>query len=94
MKPPCTVLVSGTLEGMGRQAICKILAERDLGVPSGSYSQFMVVETLEDIPDGIYRVHFEGYSCSTRKLDGLWLSQNVQQGEHQIPAAPQDRLSE
>jgi hypothetical protein len=62
---------------MGRQAICRILADREAGLRTESYSQFMVVETLENLPDGTYCVEFEGYTGYTRKLDGLWLPQVV-----------------
>ena len=77
------VLLRGSLNGMGREVECGLVALRTVvNSPRKSrrrpaqvtYTNFGVIEAAEDLPDGTYTVHVGNQILSTDKKNGLWLS--------------------
>jgi hypothetical protein len=69
------VLSKGVLRGMGREAVCELLATKTV-VPEASrpvYSHCAIIEAPLDLPDGDYEVEFAGEVAITSLRDGCWL---------------------
>ena len=81
------VLMRGRIEGMDREDRCDVLAVKEYIAQSGPplYSQCCVLEAPWDLPDGTYRVTFDGQTVMATRQDGLWLP-----GETAIPAECED----
>jgi hypothetical protein len=84
------VLIHGLLSGMGREAVCEMLAMKE-PLPHNSqtlFSRCSVIEAPQDLPDGDYTVSFSDYIVSTKKECGLWLPAGdaVEVGTQRQPA--------
>jgi hypothetical protein len=70
-----TVMMTGRLKGMGREAECTIGAVM-ISPPlldTGEYVDCDIYFAPEDLPDGKYEVTFESRTTEVKKLDGEWL---------------------
>lgn len=75
------VLVRGSLEGMGREAECEVVAMKRTIIDeqrlrphiSEVYSDCGVLNAPSDLPDGEYTVRVGDQVFSTRRRRGLWL---------------------
>ena len=70
-----TVMMTGRLKGMGREAECAISAVK-VSPPQlndGEYVNCDIYFAPENLPDGQYEVTFEGRTMRVKKLDGDWL---------------------
>jgi hypothetical protein len=75
------VLLRASLRGMNRQAECDVLARKlsqnplnatsHVGTPA--YSECSIISAPADLPDGDYRLIFEGHVVTTRKEHGVWI---------------------
>jgi hypothetical protein len=69
------VLSKGVLRGMGREAVCELLATKTV-LPEASravYSHCAIIEAPSDLPDGDYEVEFAGEVAVTSLRDGSWM---------------------
>jgi hypothetical protein len=69
------VIMSGQLSGMGREVSCTVSAIK-VSLPQLAISEFVKCDILlapQDLPDGSYKVTFEGRTMRIKKLDGDWL---------------------
>jgi hypothetical protein len=67
-------VLSGRLEGMGREASCTLNALR-VSLPGTIVSHFVncnIHHAPSDLPDGEYLVTFEGGMIPFQKRDGVW----------------------
>jgi hypothetical protein len=67
--------MSGRLSGMGREASCTVSAIK-VSLPQLDITEFVKCDILlapQDLPDGPYRVTFDGRTMRIKKLDGYWL---------------------
>lgn len=69
------VLSKGVLRGMGREAVCELLATKTV-VPEATqaiYSHCAIIEAPQDLPDGDYEVEFAGEVAIVSRRSGFWL---------------------
>ena len=69
------VLCKGVLRGMGREAICELLATKTV-LPEASraiYSHCAIIDAPKDLPDGNYEVEFAGEVAVTSLHRGSWM---------------------
>jgi hypothetical protein len=64
-------LADGALNGLDRQAECKVLVNSQPADNAEAWSEFMVVVAPKDLPDGIYRISFAGNIGYTQKHNGI-----------------------
>jgi hypothetical protein len=71
--------IHGLLKGMGREVPCVMLAINEESSEAGPpvFTRCSVVDAAEDLPDGAYRVEFDGYSVSAKKEGGLWVPEDA-----------------
>jgi hypothetical protein len=69
------VLIHGLLTGMGQHEPCEMLAIKESGSAATEevFSRCSVIDAPQELPDGDYRVSFNGHSVSARKEGGLWV---------------------
>jgi hypothetical protein len=69
------VLSKGVLRGMGREAICELLATKMVLAEASRavYSHCAIIEAPMDLPDGDYEVEFGGEVAVTSLRDGSWM---------------------
>ena len=69
------VLCKGVLRGMGREAICELLATKTVLAEASRavYSHCAIIEAPLDLPDGDYEVEFAGEVAVTSLRGGSWL---------------------
>lgn len=69
------VLIHGLLTGMGHDEPCEMLAIKESGSGASQevFSRCSVIDASQALPDGDYRVSFDGFSVSARKEGGLWV---------------------
>ncbi|MGO9438794.1 MAG: hypothetical protein ACLPH3_25850 [Terracidiphilus sp.] len=70
-----TVMMLGQLRGMGHEAECTVSAVK-VSLPllnTWEYVKCDIFLAPEDLPDGPYKVTFEGRTMKIKKLDGYWL---------------------
>jgi hypothetical protein len=69
------VLCKGVLRGMGREAVCELLATKTVLADASRaiYSHCAVIEAPLDLPDGDYEVEFGGEVAVTGLRDGCWM---------------------
>jgi hypothetical protein len=69
------VLFKGVLRGMGREAICELLATKTVLADASKaiYSHCAIIEAPTDLPDGDYEVEFAGEVAVTALRDGSWM---------------------
>jgi hypothetical protein len=71
-----SVVLHGTLIGMGRQAQCMVLVERATiaGTDQYEYSRLMITQAPEELPDGRYKLAFDGRMCEVQRLCRSWIN--------------------
>ena len=57
------VRVAGHLQGMGHSVPCTVFAEKAI-----------ISSVPEDLPDGVYKLTFDGREISVQRLNGAWVS--------------------
>jgi hypothetical protein len=69
------VLCKGVLRGMGREAVCELLATKTVLAEASRavYSHCAIIEAPSDLPDGDYEVEFAGEVAVTTLRGGSWL---------------------
>ncbi|MGO9435816.1 MAG: hypothetical protein ACLPH3_05770 [Terracidiphilus sp.] len=70
-----TVMMLGWLKGMGREAECTVSAVK-VSLPQLDIWEYVKCDihlAPENLPDGPYRVTFEGRTMKIKKLDGYWV---------------------
>jgi len=69
------VLIQGLLRGMGREALCELLAMKESQPETGAnlYTRCSVIDAPWDLPDGDYTVTFFDCIVSARREGGLWV---------------------
>ena len=70
-----TVMMTGRLKGMGREAECTLSAVK-ISLPLINIWEYVNCDihfAPENLPDGQYEVTFEGRTIQVKKLDGYWL---------------------
>ncbi len=68
-------MMAGWLKGMGYEAECTVSAVK-VSLPLlniWEYVQCDIHLAPENLPDGPYKVSFEGRTMQVKKLDGYWL---------------------
>ena len=78
------VLLRGILQGMGHHVECDILARKLAKRPnavspvgSPAYSDCSVLTAPSDLPDGEYRVAFDGHILVVNREYGVWLAKGT-----------------
>jgi hypothetical protein len=70
-----TVIMTGRLKGMGREAECTVSAVK-LSLPLLNIWEYVNCDihlAPENLPDGRYDVTFEGKTMEVKLLDGFWV---------------------
>ena len=70
-----TVMMTGRLKGMGREAECTVSAVK-LSLPLLNIWEYVNCDihlAPENLPDGRYDVTFEGKTMEVKLLDGFWV---------------------
>jgi hypothetical protein len=70
-----TVMMAGQLSGMGFDAGCVVSATK-VTLPQLNTSEYVKCDihlAPENLPDGEYRVTFEGRTMQVKKQDGCWV---------------------
>ncbi len=76
------VMMRGSLQGMGREAECEVVARKQIVVSTRKsessfneeYSDIGVIEAPVDLPDGDYTVRVANYTFTATRRNGLWLN--------------------
>lgn len=70
------VRLSGRLQGMGRDVPCAVIAEKVTlpGTDVYEYARPMIADEPRDLPDGFYKVAFDGRTISVQRRDGAWIA--------------------
>lgn len=80
-------ILRGTLKGMGRGALCEVMANRHTTAAGTSqFSDIRFLNPPRDFPDGDYVITVECRTYSARRRDGEWLIGNELLAEHRISA--------
>jgi len=69
------VVLLGYLMGMDRQVECKVSAF-EVSLPDGDsddYALVMISDAPKDLPDGRYRLIFDGRVIPVQRHNGAWL---------------------
>ena len=69
------VMMAGRLRGMGREAECTVSAVK-VSLPLLNVWEYVKCDihlAPQDLPDGAYKVTFEGRTMQVNKLYGEWL---------------------
>ena len=70
-----TVMIAGRLKGMGYEAGCMVNAVK-VSLPQLNIWEYVKCDihlAPENLPDGLYKVTFEGRTMEVKRLDGDWL---------------------
>lgn len=69
-----TLIVKGTLRGMGCEAECSLIATRSdsLNGAAGTYTKCAVTDAPLWFPDGYYEAIFCGQSAFLHRVNGTW----------------------
>lgn len=69
-----TLIVRGTLRGMGCEVDCSLMATRSEGLngAGGAYTKCAVLEAPLSLPDGYYEAIFCGHSAFLHRVNGIW----------------------
>jgi hypothetical protein len=61
---------------MGRNVPCAVIAEKVTlpGTNVYEYARPMIAEEPLDLPNGLYKVTFDGRTLSVQRLDGAWIA--------------------
>jgi hypothetical protein len=69
------VLVSGTLKGMNHQVPCMVRAVKVSLLPNLDILKYVsadIVRAPSELPDGAYKVSFDGRTMKVKKIAGNW----------------------
>jgi hypothetical protein len=71
-----SVLLHGKLIGMGQQALCLLRAEKVgiAGTDQYEYARLAITSAAEELPDGRYKLVFDGRTCEVQRLRGAWIN--------------------
>jgi hypothetical protein len=71
-----SVRLLGTLIGMGSEVRCMLLAERATiaGTDQYEYSDLLITEAPDELPDGRYKLIFDGRMCEVQRLGRSWIN--------------------
>lgn len=69
-----TLIVKGTLRGMGCEVECALIASRSesLGASSPTFTKCAILEAPLWLPDGYYEATFCGQSAFLHRVNGTW----------------------
>ena len=61
---------------MGHQAQCELNADRIMlaGTDQYEYAQLIITSAAEGLPDGRYKLLFDGRTCEVQRLRGAWIN--------------------
>lgn len=81
-----SVLLKGRLKGMGREALCEVMAKGPSagGKIKDGFSELQFLEAPADFPDGDYVLHLDAVMVSVRRRRGVWLMGNELLKEHKL----------
>ena len=71
-----TVMIAGRLNGTGYEAGCMVNAVK-VSLPQLNIWEYVECDihlAPENLPDGLYKVTFEGRTMEVKRLDGYWLN--------------------
>lgn len=81
-------LLKGRLRGMGREALCEVMAKRQAPAGKGKgeqgYSELRIMGAPGNFPDGDYVLHIDPIMLSIRRRGGEWLMGNELLKEHKL----------
>ena len=68
--------LSGRLRGMGRDVPCTVIAVKVTlpGTEVYDYVRPMIADEPKDLPNGLYKVGFDGRTISVQRRDGAWIA--------------------
>ena len=70
-------MMAGQLKGMGHEAECVVSVVK-VSIPHhlniSEYVECDIRLAPENLPDGLYKVTFEGRTMEVKRLDGYWLN--------------------
>jgi hypothetical protein len=71
-----SVVLQGTLIGSGHRARCTLSAERRkiVGLDEYEYTEIVITEAPEHLPDGRYQLAFDGRVCDVQRLRGRFIN--------------------
>jgi hypothetical protein len=71
-----SVLLPAKLIGMGLEANCTLNADRITiaGTDQYEYVHLIVASVPDDLPDGRYRLTFDGRTCEVQRLRRTWIN--------------------
>lgn len=81
-----SVLLKGRLRGMGREAMCEVMAKKNApyGKSNDGYTSLRIMDAPDDWPDGDYVLHLDARTLSVRRRKGEWLLGNELLAEHKL----------
>jgi hypothetical protein len=74
-----TVMMTGRLKGMGREAECTVSAVK-ISLPQLNIWEYVNCDihlAPEDLRDGRYEVTFEGKTMEVKLLEGFWVDRGM-----------------
>lgn len=66
-------VVRGMQLGIEHEERCALVVRLQSPALSTDYSEGLIVDVTDDLPDGDYMVTFDGHSMQARKALGIWL---------------------
>lgn len=80
-----TLIVKGTLRGMGCEVECSLIATRSEAPKTAgpTFTKCAVLDAPNVIPDGYYEATFSGHSAFLHRTNGVW---SVGVPWHHVPA--------
>lgn len=80
-----TIIVKGTLHGMGFEAECSLLATRSNGGPDASavFTRCVLLDAPSSLPDGLYEATFSDQTAFLHRANGIW-SAGIPWRQHRV----------
>ena len=71
-----SVLLHAKLIGMGHEAHCTVNADkvRIAGTEQYEYARLAIASASDGLPDGRYKLVFDGRTCEVQRLRGSWIN--------------------
>ena len=72
-------MMAGRLKGMGHEAEC-VASVVKVSIPHLNISEYVECDihlAPENLPDGLYKVTFEGRTMEVKRLDGSWVDRGT-----------------
>ena len=81
-----SILLKGRLRGMGREALCDVMAKKNSSFTKASegYAISRIMDAPDDLPDGDYVLHVDSRMLSVRRRKREWLLGNELLTEHKL----------